>query len=147
MSTEMITSVNNGNTIMIKNNAMLLGKDIKNLSKTKSPYHNITFYISQNTTINQLNRLKSKIDKFIRTKMKNDINDIWFILDGVDKECRMKISLFLGSIYSFSDSNIMWKQYHIINMEIRKIVNEMDIQYKRFSDQDVQLSALIESKD
>merc|ERR1712152_71455 len=89
---------------------------------------------------------KSRIDKFIRTKMKNDINDIWFILDGVDKECRMKISLFLGSLYSFSDSGLMWRQYHLINMQIAKLVKEMDIQYKRFSAQDIQLSALIEDK-
>ena len=147
MSSEMMTSVGSGNTVSIKNNALLLGKDIKNLSRTKSPYHNISFFVSQNTSIAQLNQLKSRIDGFIRNKMKNDINDIWFILDGVDKECRMKISLFLGSVYSFSDSASMWRQYHIINMQIRRFVNEMGIQYKRFSQQDVQLSALIEEAD
>ena len=141
MSTEMTTSVNNGNIIIIKNNAFLLGKDIKNLSKTKTPYHNISFFISQLTSINQLNLLKFKIEKFIKKQMNNDINDVWFILDGVDKECRMKISLFLGSIYSFSDSKTQWKQYHLINIQIRKIINEMGIQYKRFSHQDIQLSS------
>merc|ERR1719461_1008626 len=31
-------------------------------------------------------------------------------------------------------------------MQIAKLVKEMDIQYKRFSAQDIQLSALIEDK-
>ena len=146
MSTEMTTSVADGHTLIIKNNAKLLGKDIKNVSKTKAPYHNISFYVSQNTTFKQLNELKSKLDAFIRSKMKNDIREMWFILDGVDKECRMKISLFLGSLYSFSDSGLMWRQYHLINMEIARLVKKMNIQYKRFSSQDVQLSALIEEQ-
>merc|ERR1712228_742688 len=147
MSTEMTTSVADGNILIVKNNAKLLGKDIKNVSKTKSPYHHISFYVSQNTTFKELNELKSKLYSFIRREMKNDISDMWFILDGVDKECRMKISLFLGSLYSFSDSGIMYKQYHLINMEIARLVKEMGIQYKRFSRQDIQFSALIEEQE
>ena len=140
MSTEMITAVSAGNTVVTKSNSSLMGKDIHNLSRTTNPYHHITFYVSQSTTTQQLNELKTRIDGFMRTKMQNDIRDTWFVLQGVDRECRMKISLFLGSHYSFSDNNAMWRQIHIINKEIREFITAMDIQYKRFSEQDVRFN-------
>jgi len=139
MSTDMITAISAGNIVVTKSNSSLIGKDIHNLSRTTNPYHHITFYVSQNTTTLQLNELKMRIDTFIRTKMQSDIRDTWFVLQGVDKECRMPISLFLGSVYSFSDNNAMWRQIHIINKEIRDYVTAMGIQYKRFSSQDVRL--------
>ncbi len=139
MSTEMMTAVSAGNTVVTKSNSSLMGKDIHNLSRTQNPYHHITFYVSQNTTTRQLNELKTRIDSFIRTKMKSDIRDTWFVLQGVDRECRMNISLFLGSVYSFSDNNAMWRQIHIINKQIREEVTKMGVQYKRFSANEVTL--------
>jgi len=140
MSTELISAVSAGNTVVTKCNSRLLGQDVVNLSRTTNPYHNLTLYVSQNTTTQQLNELKTRIDHCIRTKLKNDLRDSWFVLEGVDGECRMKISLFLGSVYSFSDSNAMWRQIHIINKEIRDFVDAMGIQYRRHSQQDVVLS-------
>jgi small-conductance mechanosensitive channel len=139
MSTEMITALSAGNTVVTKSNSSLMGKDIHNLSRTQNPYHHITFYVSQNTTTRQLNELKTRIDSFIRNKMKSDIRDTWFVLQGVDRECRMNISLFLGSVYSFSDNNAMWRQIHIINKQIREEVTKMGVQFKRFSANEVTL--------
>jgi len=139
MATEMITAVSAGNTVVTKCNSSLMGKDISNLSRTPNPYHHLTFYVSQNTTTRQLNELKTKIDSFIRSEMNNDIRDTWFVMQGVDRECRMNISLFVGSIYSFSDNNAMWRQIHILNKQIREEVTKMGVQYRRFSANEVTL--------
>eukprot|EP01084_Bolivina_argentea_P184561 318317_1 len=142
MSTELITSFTNSHYVVIKRNSNLLRSDITNVTKSKTPYHNISFYVSQTTSMTKINDLRRKIRTFMETEMGTDINDFWFVLNGVDKECRMKITLHIGSNYAFSDAQIMWKQYHKINMHIRHMINKMGIHYKRFSLQDTQQSAL-----
>merc|ERR1712154_298956 len=134
------------NTVTIENNAFLLSKRIQNLTLTKSSNHILTFYLSQLTTTQQLTELKHKIEHFVSTKMSNDINDIWFILDGVDKECRMKIRLIISSFYSFSNKYIMFQQYHQIEMQIHKTIIDLGIEYRRFSNQDIQIRSSQNSK-
>eukprot|EP01083_Nonionella_stella_P230244 814117_1 len=133
------------NAVTIENNSFLLKKQIKNLTLTDYSRHILRFYVSQLTTTQQLNALKRRMESFVSTKMSNDISDVWFILDGVDEECRMQLRLIVSSFYSFSNKYAMLQQYHQIQMKVHQIIIDLGIEYRRFSNQDIQTRTSVDN--
>lgn len=119
--------------LTIFNNAELLkhssNRLIKNLTRSHSCYHDFQISVSQNTTTQQLDELKTKFQTFLEDRMGPDINDLWFTCHGVDENCRMVIWIRIGTYISWADGRTRWKQHHHIMTGLREIIMKMGIEY------------------
>ena len=102
---------------------------IQNWTRSSCCTHSFDIYLSQNTTRVQLQELKQRFEEWCATRMATDTHSLNFIVHGVDKQCRLKILIYVGTYISFSDGVTRWRQHDQCQQKLRDIILEMDIQY------------------
>lgn len=128
------TTLNFWENITVFNNAQLYnssngGELLQNLTRSTSCLHEFNVYISQDTTTEQIEELKTRFTTFLNTEMANEVGDLWFTCHGVDELCRMHLYIWIGSFISWADARQRFEQEHKIQTNLRRIILEMGIQY------------------
>ena len=112
-------------------NTMTTSNVIQNYTRSTSCTHDFSIYLDQDTTTVQLQELKQRFEEFCSTRMATDTHSVTFVCDGVDMECRLKIMIWVGTYISFADGTTRWRQHSEMQMQLRQIIQEMDIQFRK----------------
>lgn len=113
----------------IWSNGEILGKldGLENLSRTRQPRHNLSFYIGQDIDDKQIEQFIHRFQKFIDDKMPSECGHCSVVIGDFDRFMRCKVQLWIVSFISFADGKARWKAQTTLYRAMRKILKQLNI--------------------